>query len=105
MIPGIKNINSIGSTVVLRKASPSLTTTNSNIDFSHSPVKNSNSKVFQGHRNSADQSKVPSTRAVKYNPITNPIPDIIQNPAILKQRSLAKSNSQTFMSAGSNIFR
>lgn len=89
MIPGIHNIQSIGSKPTLRRANDDMPDPSS---YNSLPSKQLN-RSFKDLKNAVkpleDFTKIESpTGNEKYNPITNPVPFFNQNPYISKEKSI-----------------
>jgi hypothetical protein len=90
MIPGIHNLQSIGSKPTLRRAQDDMADPSA---FSNMPAKSSNKSyknLMSSVKSVADftSRESPIRKSTKYDPITNPIPAFSQNPYILKEKAM-----------------
>lgn len=91
MIPGIHNLNSVGSRPLLRKANDDLYDTSKNAPpFVTNELNKSLKDLKTSIKPLEDFSKTnsPKKNEFRYDPITNPIPFVNQNPYINKEKEM-----------------
>lgn len=90
MIPGINNINSVGSRPILRVANDEFYETSTKAPAFALKDLNRSYKNLHSTKSMVDRSKgsSPVRKNDKYDPITNPIPFVNQNPYIMKEKTM-----------------
>lgn len=98
MVPGIHNIQSIGSKAVLRKAQDDMPDLNTFSNLPNQSLANSY-KGLGGSKSMMDihVKDAPVKRPNKYDPITNPIPSFNQNPYVNREKALVVGESPSNM--------
>lgn len=114
MIPGIYNLNTVGSTPLVRGAKQILNTNRASTDFLKDQgdinsnktlgfnksmkflpayMEQTNNTIHNDIKEEITKKKEVDIQPDRYNPITNPIPWMNHNPYINKDKTLAKSSS------------
>lgn len=104
MIPGIHNIQSVGSKPILRKANDDMyDQTKNSPSFMTKELNKSYKDLRSSIKPLTDFSKTNSPeKKDRYDPITNPVPFINQNPYISKEKSVIGGAGASSMLLGSN---
>lgn len=104
MIPGIHNIQSIGSKPLLRKANDDLYDQSKNAPSFMTKELNKSYKDLRSSIKPLEDFKTTTSpeRNDRYDPITNPVPFINQNPYISKEKSVIGGAGASTMLLASN---